>query len=166
MLMLVTRPDARLREIVDAAVDGGVNVVQVRGVCNAKEIREVVGQRARVLVNGIDHLPESVPAMKAIGRSVHSVDAAVRAERDGCEYVLAGTIFPSASHPDGPVAGVALIEAIAKAVKIPVIAIGGIDATNARACIDAGAQGVAVVSAIMDASDPRAAAQTLWSAIA
>lgn len=166
MLMLVTRPDPRLGEIVSAAVEGGVNVVQVRGVCDVHDVRAAVGQRARVLVNGIDHLPESAPAMKAIGRSVHSVDAAVAAERDGCEYVLAGSIFASASHPEGPVAGVALIEALARTVRIPVIAIGGITAANARACIDAGAQGVAVISAIFDAPDPRAAAQELWRAIA
>lgn len=58
-----------------------------------------------------------------------------------------------------------LIESIAKNVQIPVIAIGGINAGNARSCIDAGARGVAVISAIFDANDPRQAAQDLWKAI-
>lgn len=162
MLMLVTRPDPRLVAIVDAAVRGGVDIVQVRGV-EAEPIRAVVADRARVVVNGIDHLPERTPG-RCVGRSVHSVNAALRAEQEGCEYLVAGTIFPSASHPNGPVAGVSLIEAIAKRVKIPVIAIGGVTPANARACIDAGASGVAVISFLMDAADPEAAAKQLVNA--
>ena len=164
MLMLVTREDARLPAIVSAAVDGGVNVVQVRGAADVEAVRAAaVG--ARVVVNGIDHLPEKAPG-RAIGRSVHSVDAAVRAERQGCEYIVAGSVFPTTSHPGGPVGGLTLVRDIASAVHIPVIAIGGINATNARACIDAGARGVAVISAIFDAEDPKQAAQELWRAIA
>jgi len=198
MLMMVTRPDPRLPEIVSAAVAGGVNIVQVRGSDDAP-IRAAVGDRARIVVNALSgvaqasslrpsglpgrrleacatpgmpgipgiHLPEDADFVPAayVGRSVHSVDAAVRAQEEGCDYIVAGTIFPSASHPNGPVAGLALIEEIAKHVTIPVIAIGGITPANARACVDAGAGGVAVLSYLMDAADPRAAAQTLWSAI-
>lgn len=163
MLMLVTRSDARLPLVVRAAVEGGVNVVQIRG-GEAEVIRRAAGN-ARVLINGVDHLPENIPG-RALGRSVHSVDAALRAEEEGCEYVVAGSVFPTASHPDGPVGGVELIEAVARAVRIPVIAIGGINAANARSCIDAGARGVAVISAIFDADDPKRAAEELWRAIA
>jgi len=197
MLMLVTREDSRLPAIVRAAVEGGVNVVQVRGgdvdeVCAAADGARVVvnaerrrlagwhgavpapGRRDAACPAGVDagapglHLPENAPFAKSpfTGRSVHSVDAAIRAEHEGCDYVVAGTIFPTASHPNGPVAGVKLIEDIAKRVHIPVIAIGGINAANARQCIDAGARGVAVISAIFDADDPRRAAQDLWKAIA
>jgi len=162
MLMLVTRADPRLPSIVRAAVDGGVNVVQVRG-GDAETIRRAAGN-ARVLVNGVDHLPENVSG-RAVGRSVHSVDAALRAEGEGCEYVVAGSVFSTTSHPGGPVGGVQLVRDIAAAVRIPVIAIGGITASNARQCIDAGARGVAVISAIFDAEDPKRAAQDLWKAI-
>jgi thiamine monophosphate synthase len=197
MLMLVTRFDDRLPTIVRAAVEGGVNVVQVRGgdvdeICAAADGARVVvnaerrrlagwhgavpapGRRDAAHPAGVDagapglHLPENAPFTDApfVGRSVHSVDAAIRAEAEGCDYILAGTIFPTASHPNGPVQGVKLIEDIAKRVTIPVIAIGGITAANARQCIDAGARGVAVISAIFDADDPRRAAQDLWKAIA
>jgi len=162
MLMMVTRPDANLPSIVSAAVDGGVTIVQVRG-SNPDPVRAAVGARARVVVNGIDHLPERIPG-RCVGRSVHSLRAAVWAEEQGCEYVVAGTIFGSPSHPAGPFAGVALIEEIAKHVRIPVIAIGGITPANARACVDAGASGVAVISYLMDADDPRVAAQELVTA--
>ena len=195
ILMMVTRAHPRLASIVDAAVDGGVNLVQLRGIENVEEIRGVVGGRARVVVNLAVilsredgegpppqvgggsfaslrmtpvHLPETAPFVKApfVGRSVHSLDAAVRAEKEGCDYVVAGSVFPTTSHPGGPVGGVALIEQIAKNITIPVIAIGGITAANARSCIDAGARGVAVLSALMDADDPRAAAAELWRVLA
>jgi thiamine monophosphate synthase len=164
MLMLVTRADARLPAIVRAAVEGGVNMVQIRGAADVNAVREAA-RGARVLVNGVDHLPENA-AGHAIGRSVHSVDAAVRAEQEGCEYVVVGSVFPTMSHPDGPVGGLELVRHVAAAVRIPVIAIGGIKEPNARSCIDAGARGVAVISAIMDAEDPKTAAQELWRAIA
>jgi thiamine-phosphate diphosphorylase len=144
-------------------VEGGVNVVQVRG-GDAEAIRRAAGD-ARVVINGIDHLPENTPG-RAVGRSVHSVDAARRAEEEGCEYVVAGSVFPTSSHPNGPAGGVQLLRDIVAAVKIPVIAIGGITSANARSCIDAGARGVAVISAIFDAADPRQAAHDLWKAIA
>ena len=164
MLMLVTRDDVRLEAVVRAAVEGGVNVVQVRGVEDVDAVRRAAGS-ARVVVSGVDHLPENAPG-RAAGRSVHSMDAARRAEAEGCEYVVAGSVFPTSSHPGGPVAGLQLIERIAREIRIPVIAIGGITANNARKCIDAGARGVAVISAIFDADDPRQAAQDLWKAIA
>jgi len=162
MLMMVTRPEVNLPSIVSAAVDGGVTIVQVRG-SDPDPVRAAVGNRARIVVNGIDHLPERIPG-RCVGRSVHSVRAAVWAEEQGCEYVVVGTIFASASHPNGPIAGVALIEEIAKRVRIPIVAIGGITPANARACIDAGASGVAVISFLMDAVDPKAAAEELVSA--
>ena len=181
---MVTRPDPRLETIVSAAVDGGVNIVQVRGSADVLPALCARVPNAKIVVNAalwhdsaVDskacaareigvHLPEAEPFINAsfVGRSVHSVEAAVRAEEEGCEYVVAGTIFPSASHPGGPVAGVQLIKDIADEVAIPVVAIGGITPANARACIDAGASGVAVVSYLMDAADPRAAARELVKA--
>jgi thiamine-phosphate pyrophosphorylase len=199
MLMLVTRAHPRLPAIVSAAIDGGVNVVQLRGDVDVDALCAVVGDRARIVVNAAPpgpsprsraegaasaadegrhpaeiaplrglHLPETAPFANApyVGRSVHSVDAAIRAEQEGCDYVVAGSVFPTTSHPNGAVAGMNLIREIAKRIHIPVLAIGGITAANARKCIDAGASGVAVISAIMDAEDPKTAAQELWRAIA
>jgi thiamine monophosphate synthase len=199
MLMLVTRADSRLGEIVSAAVEGGVNVVQIRSGDAEAVCAAAVG--ARVVVNSCHperergawaggrrddrathaprplahargdiglHLPENAPFEPApfVGRSVHSVDAALRAEAEGCEYLVAGSVFPTASHPSGPTGGLQLLRDVSAAVRIPVIAIGGITAANARSCIDAGARGVAVISAIFDADDPKRAAQELWRAIA
>ena len=108
-----------------------------------------------------DILPQGL----VVSRSVHSIEAAVQAERDGADMLVLGTVFPSSSHPDGPTIGLDGVRAVCDAVSIPVIGIGGITAANAGDVIRAGASGVAVISAIFDAEDPRAAAAELRAAI-
>jgi thiamine-phosphate diphosphorylase len=90
-----------------------------------------------------------------IGRSVHGIESALQAELDGADYLIAGTIFASNSHPGETPAGLDFLRAVCAAVRIPVIAIGGITPANAPDCIAAGAAGVAVLSPIMRAGDPR-----------
>ena len=116
------------------------------------------------------HLPEAAPPYTSpnpmwLGRSVHSVDAAQRAEAEGCRYLLVGTMFPTASHPDQPPAGISLLRAVREAVSIPLIAIGGVTPERVAACVQAGAQGVAVLSGITDAPDPADAATRYWAAL-
>jgi thiamine-phosphate diphosphorylase len=102
------------------------------------------------------HLPErDLPAGEArrllgerlIGRSVHSLDAAVEAERQGADYVVFGPVFPTATHPESPGAGLEALRAVAGALAIPVLAIGGIDDARARECLEAGAAGFAAIRA-------------------
>ena len=102
---------------------------------------------------------------RLLSRSVHSLKAAVEAERDGTDMLVLGTVFPSSSHPGGQTIGLDSVRAVCKAVSIPVIGIGGITAQTAGDVIRAGASGVAVISAIFDAEDPRAAAAALRDAI-
>ena len=99
------------------------------------------------------------------GESVHSVDAAKLAESSGADYIVAGTIFATTSHPDRPGAGLDYLAAVCKAVSIPVIAIGGITPENTSDCLKAGAAGVAVLSRIMHAGDPMAAAADYRAAL-
>jgi thiazole tautomerase (transcriptional regulator TenI) len=82
-----------------------------------------------------------------------------------CNYLLVGTMFASASHPDKPPEGLALLRALREAVSLPLIAIGGITPERVGECIEAGAQGVAVISGIADAPDPRVAAQQYRKAL-
>jgi thiamine-phosphate pyrophosphorylase len=103
------------------------------------------------------HLGQSDPGAERaraagllLGRSAVTYDQALEAEAD---YLGVGPIWPSPSKADAePPLGLAELERICGAVTTPVIAIGGIDASNAAACIQAGAAGVAVVRA---ATDPR-----------
>lgn len=100
-----------------------------------------------------------------VGRSVHTSQGATRAEAEGADYLLAGSIFSTASHPEQQPAGVAFLAEVAGKSGIPVYAIGGVTAANAGECIRAGAQGVAAISAILGAPDPEAAARELSAAL-
>jgi thiamine-phosphate pyrophosphorylase len=94
--------------------------------------------------------PMTPPAF-LIGRSVHSlaeIDAAVA--DGGCDYLMFGTVFPSAGKPDGhPVAGLAALGAACARSPLPVIAIGGVDEAGAALVGDAGAAGFAAVGLFM-----------------
>lgn len=93
-----------------------------------------------------------------IGRSASNPEEAQQAERDGAGYIGAGPIWATPSKPDAdPPIGLDGLRAISAAVAIPVIAIGGIDPSNARDCIDAGAFGVAVLRAASRMAELRAA---------
>jgi len=185
-----------LEEAVAQAVEGGANLVQLREkdlltadlLALAEKLRAVTHLgRALFLVNdrldvalacsadGV-HLPEQgLPVAAArrlagerfiVGRSVHSVAEAVRAQAEGADYVQVGTIFASRSHPDLPVAGLGLLEAVAAAVSIPILVVGGITAANVGEAMAVGAGGAAVISAILGAPSPRDAARGLAQAIA
>ena len=91
---------------------------------------------------------EALAADLMLGRSASSVEEARAAQAEGASYVGAGPVWATPSKPDAdPPIGLDGIRAICEAVSIPVVAIGGIDVSNARACIEAGAAGVAVVRA-------------------
>ena len=77
-----------------------------------------------------------------------------------------GTIFKSPTHPDGKPVGTGIITELTKDSSFPVLAIGGITVDNVGEVIKAGAAGVAVVSAITRAEDPKAAAAELNKALA
>ena len=183
-----------IEEVVSQAIDGGVNAVQLREkdlpggdlYDLAITLRAVTRGRALLLVNdrldvalaaGADgvHLPErSVPLRKVrdfageaclVGRSVHSVDSAIEAERAGADYLIAGNVYETASKPGAPAAGVELVRAVAGAVRVPVLAVGGITAGRVPDIIAAGADGIAVIAAILDPADPTVAARALRAAL-
>ncbi len=179
--------------IVEQAARGGLGAVQLREkdlderalYDEAVALRAVLGATP-LLVNGAlgvaralgaagVHLPEtagSVAAARAVlglralvGRSVHDVEGAQRAAAEGTDYLILGTIYATASKPGRAPAGLELVRAVAAAVPTPIIAIGGIDETNAAATIAAGAWGIAVMSGILRASDPAEAVRRLRVAI-
>lgn len=170
-----TGPD-RMDAAIEAAASAGVALIQVRerGLEDADLLDLVAGivrragGRARVVVNdradvalaagaaGV-HLPAAaisaarlrtlVPSSFVVGRSVHSVDEAQRAERDGgCDYLVFGSVFETASKPAGHVpAGPEALAAVCAAVTLPVLAIGGISSERAGVMAAAGAAGIAAI---------------------
>ena len=102
-----------------------------------------------------------------IGVSAHSPAEAAAAFAAGADYVTASPVFATASKPGyGPVLDAGGLASIVAAAPGPVVALGGIGARNAAACLAAGAAGVAVMGAIMRAGDPRATIEALLQAIA
>ena len=102
-----------------------------------------------------------------IGISAESVADAVRAEAEGADYIGASPVFTTPTKTDtAPPLGLDGLRAIRRAVQLPLVAIGGIDANNAAQVLRAGADGLAVVSAIVSAPCPRTAAAALRQQIA
>jgi thiamine-phosphate pyrophosphorylase len=83
---------------------------------------------------------------RLVGRSVHSVGAALEAEEEGADYVIFGPVFATASHPGRAAAGLGALAGVAAAVRIPVLAIGGVDPERAAECLRKGAAGYAAIS--------------------
>jgi len=87
------------------------------------------------------------PAGFLIGVSCHAMDEVVRAQRDGADYVLFGPVFsPLSKTSDLVPRGLDELSRVSRAVRIPVLALGGITWENAGACVEAGAAGVAGIT--------------------
>ena len=179
-----------LEDVVDAAVEGGVGMVQLREkdlpaadlYALSLRIKDVVGNRALLFINdradialavkadGVQLGENALPIDAArqvsgrdllLARSVHSVAGALDAEARGADLLTLGTVFPTASHPGAYTGGLPLVREVADAVSLPFLGIGGIDESNAGQVIRAGASGTAVITAITTAEDPAAAASSL-----
>lgn len=193
--MLITdrrRSRLPLLNAVDQALTGGVDAVQLRerGLAPivlatlARELAAICDGRAALVINdepdlaaavGVGvHLPGHGPpvaetrsrllATALIGRSVH--DPVKASAHGGADYLVAGHVFATASHPGARPIGLAGLAAITAAVpSVPVLAVGGINASNIREAMAAGASGIAVIGAIMGAEDPRSAAADLAAAL-
>jgi thiamine-phosphate diphosphorylase len=82
---------------------------------------------------------------RLVGRSVHSLESALRAESEGADYVIFGPVWASASHPAFAAAGIAALAEVALALHIPVLAIGGVNEQRIAECHAAGAAGYAAI---------------------
>ena len=193
-LLLVTDPRPDLVDRVEVAVRGGVDIVQLRDkssprgdliplaeglkdVCRRAGARFTVNddvELARLVgADGVHLGEEDAPTPHArgvlgpgavVGRSAGSVDVALEAVRGGADYLGVGAVFATPTKPEGEVAGLALIRALAREnLPVPWFAIGGVTLETAPAVAAAGAPGFAVVRAVLDAEDPGAAARELRS---
>jgi thiamine-phosphate diphosphorylase len=167
-----------------AAVDAGVDLVHIRerdldALALAALVSRVVdvtrGSRTRVVVNdrldvalacgadGVHLRGDSFPPARVrsivpqgflIGRSVHATDEAVAVAQD-VDYLIAGTVFPTPSKPGRlDLLGLHGLASIASAVRIPVLAIGGVTPEHAGEIAAAGAAGIAALGLFADANRP------------
>ena len=188
----------RTEAIVDAALAGGVDIVQVREKHRTARTRLEIAETLRgptaeadvpLIINdrldialavdadgvhlGDDDLPVAVARAQLgedaiIGRSVSTVEAAEAAERAGADYLGVGAIYTTSSKDvDDEENGIGLdvVTHIADAVDIPLVGIGGVTPERTPDVVEAGADGVAVITAITEAADPERATQKLGEAV-
>lgn len=185
-----------LVKIVETALSAGITMLQLRGhqlsaaqlhrlalavgpLCQHYKAVFIINDRVDVgLAAGADgfqlgrhSLPLAVVHQLVgedylLGASVHSLEEARTAVASGADFLLAGTIFPSRSHPGGPTTGPSLLRGIKQILPtFPLLAVGGITTANAGRAMAAGADGVAVISAILGAVDVTHAVRELRTKI-
>jgi len=151
---------------------------RLRGRCRAAGVTFIVNDRVDLAVAveadgvhlGQDDLPPRIarpllqPGM-LLGVSTHSAEQARAAQAARADYVAVGSIFPTATKVGFELVGPGLLRELRPELRVPLIAIGGITAANAGEAIRAGADGVAVISAVCGAPDPEAASRRLLDAI-
>lgn len=180
-----------LYEQVEAALQGGATCVQLREkhldretflqeardlvqLCHRYGVPFIVNDEVDIAVEcGADGVHVGQEDMKAadvrakvgpqmmIGVSAHTVEEALEAVKNGADYLGVGAVFSTSTKTDVSVLSMETLRAICNAVKVPVVAIGGISEHNLMQLSGSGVDGVAVVSAIFAAEDPKAAAQKL-----
>jgi len=179
------------RKICRQAIRGGAKIIQLRDkhrgmgeilaaakrlkqVCTQSDVLFIVNDYPDIaLASGADglhlgpgDLPVSaarqlLPIDKILGCSTTTLKEALQAEADGADYIAVGSIYPTSSKAGAIVVGLETLRQIREAISRPIVAIGGIDETNAATAIEAGADSLAVISAVLGAADVEEAARKL-----
>ena len=101
-----------------------------------------------------------------IGGSAATLEEAKKCLAEGADYIGFGPVFPTSSKTDaGPVSGINILKKVVESIQLPIIAIGGISPMNTHQVIEAGAYGIAVISAVCCQDDPEEATRTLFQAL-
>lgn len=177
--------EEKILQIAGDTIEGGADVIQLRVenktdkefLSIAAKIRKltrdfkipfIINNRPDIALTidaegvhlGQDDLPikftkEIVPG-KIIGKSTHNFKEAIKATKEGADYISIGPIFRSPTKPNLFPIGLNLIPQIKEKIKIPLIAIGGISLSNIKQVIKSGAERIAICSAITEAENPKA----------
>lgn len=184
-------PAGRYLETTRAVLQGGARTIQYRSKSrsigdqrdDARQLRRLCHEfGARLLVNddpelaadveadGV-HLGQSDAPVSAarqllgsghlIGVSTRTLEQALRAEAEGADYIAVGSIYPTPTKQDAVEVGLERLEKIRRGTQLPLVAIGGIRRDLAPAVLEAGADALAVISALADDRDPQVAAREL-----
>jgi len=106
-----------------------------------------------------------LPIDKIVGCSVTTLSQAAKAQDEGADYIAVGSIFPTATKKEATVVGVDMLKELKRTVSTPLVAIGGINQNNVGEVVAAGADAVAVISAVLGEEDVRGAVQKLVAKI-
>jgi thiamine-phosphate pyrophosphorylase len=179
------KPDA-VTEITKKLVRGGIDLLQFRAkgvptdeVRRIAQVMVTITQPAGVpfILNDYPQLLADVPAEGChlgqedgsiavarrvagrpiiVGRSTHSIEQAITAEKEGADYIGYGPLFPTPTKPDAAAIGLSGLRKLHAQVRIPIFCIGGIKESNLRKVTEAGAERVCIVSDLLTAADPYA----------
>ncbi|MBQ2961692.1 thiamine phosphate synthase [Methanobrevibacter sp.] len=185
------KTDEEFLNIIGEAIKGGTTVVQLREKTAstkdfydlALKVKEITSKYdVPLLINdridiaiavdsegvhiGQDDMPADIARRiigedKILGVSASTVEEAKKAEADGADYIGSGAVFPTATKDDADSVSKEELKEIVDSIDIPVVAIGGITLENADTLKDTGIAGFSVVSAIMNAEDPKDASKKL-----
>jgi thiamine-phosphate pyrophosphorylase len=100
-----------------------------------------------------------------IGYSAYSIDDAVKAQHDGADYIGIGAVFSTSTKKDVSVIGLDALHQARKAISIPLVAIGGINAENVNSIMSIGVDAAAVISALTNSDDIESATRLLVNSI-
>ncbi|SHH24093.1 thiamine phosphate synthase [Tepidibacter thalassicus] len=183
MIYLITNrkliPDNNIFRVIEESVNAGIDAVilrekdlkydelysiakKIKSITDKKNVPLIINNNLNVAKDlkchgfhiGFNFINNSLPKFNGItGVSVHSVNEAITAQNLGANYIIAGHIFPTDCKKNLKPRGLEFIREIKKNVNIPVIAIGGINKYNIKNVYKAGANGVAIMSGIMQSKN-------------
>jgi thiamine-phosphate pyrophosphorylase len=178
-------------DIAGQMIEGGARVIQLRDKQSKKRELLLVAQKLQKLCSqaavlfiindyldlamavdadglhiGQEDLPlpvvrRELPIDKIVGCSVTTVSQATKAQNEGADYIAVGSMFPTTTKKEATVVGVDVLKEISRRVSTPLVAIGGINQNNIDEVVAAGADAVAVISAVLHEKDVRGAVQKL-----
>ena len=178
-------------EVLAQALEGGADLVQLRDKDVSRDDLIAIGKGlkplckkwgALLIVNDRLEVAEAIDAdgvhigqgdipievarsllgkKRVLGVSTHTLDQALTAEAAGADYIGVGPIFQTPTKPDAPPVGIRLISQVKGKIRIPFVAIGGINLSTLDSVLEAGAESVAVVRAVVAQEDIRSAARRL-----
>jgi thiamine-phosphate pyrophosphorylase len=178
-------------DIAGQIIEGGASVIQLRDKQSKKGELLLVAQKLKELCSqtdvlfmindyldlavavdadglhvGQEDLPlpvirRELPIDKIVGCSVTTLSQATKAQAEGADYIAVGSIFPTATKKGATVVGVNMLKELKRTISTPLVAIGGINQNNIGEVVSAGADAVAVISAILSEKDVKGAVQKL-----
>ena len=188
-------PASQLQEVVAQALEGGAHAIQLRDkivsdeelIAQARQlllvtrryqvpliINDRLAVAQKVSADGVHLGQEDASFVQArqllgdkilLGRSTHSPEQALRAQKEGFDYVGVGPVFATPTKPTYQPVGLELVRWASENLQIPFVAIGGIDEGNVAQVYQAGARTVAVVRAVMASKNPKQSAKNLNEAM-
>ena len=120
-----------------------------------KVAKELNCKKIHLPLHVLKSKPDVCKEFNEVGVSIHSVSEAIEAVNLGATYITAGHIFATDCKKDIPPRGLSFLSSVCSSVNIPVYAIGGISPENAEKAINAGAEGICIMSGLMNCKNPR-----------